>query len=74
MEYFAMFLGVFGLYLVGEKNRWGFMVWIVSNSLWIIFATIHGHWGMLTQFIIFSGVAIWNWYKWKPEPIETNYG
>jgi len=65
MEYLAMVLGVLGAWLVAEKNRLGFMSWIISNIFWIIFAIYHSYWGMLIQFTIFLILAIRGWYKWR---------
>ena len=73
MEYLAMFLGVLGAWLVARKNRWGFMSWIFSNFLWITFAIINSHWGLLTQMIIFLILAIYGWYNWRERKDKT-YG
>jgi nicotinamide riboside transporter PnuC len=77
LEWIATILGLIGAFLVARKNRWGFMSWIIGNTLWIYFSFHNCHWGMLTQFCIFLILAVYGWVNWKPEKqeeFETNYG
>lgn len=66
-EYPAMILGVIGAWLVARKNRWGFMLWIIGNGLWIVFGFINRHWGVVIQFSIFWGLALYGWINWRTE-------
>ena len=74
MELTALFLGVFGLWLLAKRKQSGFLCWIISNILWITFAINNSHWELLTYFILFLLVTIYGWCKSKPKPIKTNYG
>ena len=38
VDYLAMFLTFIAIYLVGSKKRYGFMIGLVGNSLWMLYS------------------------------------
>lgn len=35
IDWVAMALSLYAVYLLGNKNKWGFVSFIISNALWI---------------------------------------
>lgn len=67
LQYTAAFLGILGAFLVAlrseYKNVWGFISWVISNSLWVIYGLKTGQYGFTVQFAIFEFFAmlgVWN--------------
>lgn len=55
-----------GNYLVIKKNKFGFVIWLISNILWILINFI----GVLNisqviMFMIYGILNIYGWIKWK---------
>lgn len=67
IEWAAALFGVWGtvlLALKGPRAGWGFVAYLASNAGWIAFAWHGGHWGLLSQQIVFvasSLLGIWVW-------------
>lgn len=57
-------LGIFGLYLTGEKKAAGFVVGAGVQILWIIFAVTTGQYGFILSAIGFGFFNLLNLYKW----------
>jgi hypothetical protein len=36
IDWVAMALSLYAVYLLGNKNKWGFVSFIISNTLWIV--------------------------------------
>ncbi len=74
LQYPAMVLGILGAYLIAQKNRLGFMSWIIGNSLWVIFGFLTQQIGILIQFVVFLGIAIYGWINWGGKNEKTELG
>ena len=62
----ATICSLYGNYLVIKKNKFGFVVWLISNILWILINFI----GVLNisqviMFVIYGILNIYGWIKWK---------
>jgi len=64
LEWTATALGIIGALLVAHQMVAGFMVWIVANILWMIFAGAHRKWGMLTLFAVYTAISAYSIYQW----------
>lgn len=59
-----------GLSLIGVianiyKKRWGFLVWMVTNSIWCIYDYYIGAYAQSFLFLTYFILAIWGWFKWE---------
>lgn len=62
----ATICSLYGNYLVIKKNKFGFVIWLISNILWILINFI----GVLNisqviMFIIYGILNMYGWIKWK---------
>jgi hypothetical protein len=53
-----------GIYCVGEKKRYGFLLTTVGELLWVVAAQQRGSWDLLVLAIVFATMQAWNWVKW----------
>lgn len=60
-------VGVTGMYLVGKKNRNGWLVAVASQGLWITFAIITGQLGFIVAAVIYGTIFIKNYLNWSKE-------
>lgn len=47
------------------QRRWGFLVWICTNSFWIIYNLINKEYSQVIVYAINLVVSIIGWFKWK---------
>ena len=64
-SWILMTVGAFGLFTVGRKVWWGWMVLIVNEWLWVIYAVNTKQYGFIVAAIIYGTVYVNNILKWK---------
>ena len=58
-------LGASAIILVAKKNKWGFVVGILSQPFWFITSFINQQWGVFFVSIIFTmswALGIYEWF------------
>jgi hypothetical protein len=75
----AVAFALLGTWLMRKPGRWmpwGFVAWLVSNPLAMVFMALSGNWWFFAQHVIFlalAGEGAWNWLvKPEMERIEEN--
>ena len=76
----AVAFALVGTWLMRKPGRWmpyGFVAWLVSNPLAMVFMAIDGNWWFVAQHLVFFVLALegtWNWLA-KPvlEQIEERF-
>lgn len=58
-------LTIIGMWLIGNKNRLGWVVGLINQGLWITFAIVFQAWGLLPLTLVLIFVYTRNLYKWK---------
>lgn len=59
--------GVGGMYLAGKKNKWGWIIGICSQFLWIAFAIATSQYGFIVASILYGTVYAKNFINWQKE-------
>jgi len=56
--------GVSSIFLVAKKNKWGFVLGLLSQPFWYITSFIHKQWGIF--FLSLAYTATWSYgiYEW----------
>ena len=57
--------GLLGYIIIGRKWRWGWLVTLVSEAMWGLWAALTGTWSLWPWVVIWSVVQFYNWRKWK---------
>jgi nicotinamide riboside transporter PnuC len=60
-------LTVFGLaaiILVAKKNKWGFVLGLLSQPFWLMTSCLNGQWGVFILSIVYTGTWIYGIYEW----------
>ncbi len=60
-----MIIGVSGLFIAGNKNYWGWIIGILAQVLWIVYAITTAQWGFIVSAFVYGAVYIRNWIKWR---------
>jgi hypothetical protein len=71
-EYWSWLLavvGVSGIYFVGKKTIWGWLVLIVSECLWVGYAISTKQYGFIFMAIAYATVYLKSYLAWKKEEL-----
>jgi hypothetical protein len=65
-------VGVFGLWLAGRKNMWGWAVGASAQILWVVYALVSKQYGFLLSAFAYGWVYLMNLIKWRGEEAEKD--
>ena len=57
-------LGVTSIALIAKKNKWGFVLGLLSQPFWYITAYINKQWGIFFLNFIYTGTWVFGIYEW----------
>jgi len=60
----VMAVALLGNVLVIKKNRPGFLLWFVTNWLWVAYDFDKGLHAQAAMMLVYSGLAAWGWLAW----------
>ncbi len=58
---------VAGVILNNLKHRGCFVIWIVTNSIWMVYDFTIGAQAQAAMFALYLGLSIWGLVKWSKE-------
>lgn len=64
-SYVLTAIGVFGLWLVGRKDKRGFAIGIFVQLLWVAYATATQQWGFYVSALAYGWVNVRNLRAWR---------
>ena len=64
MDIIAAALELVGAILIGNKDRRGFLIFIMGNVLWFTVGWRSGLWGLVGIGVAFAGINVRNYRKW----------
>jgi hypothetical protein len=67
MDYIAGIFELLGLYIIGNKNKFGFLVTVVGLCIWIYVSISRGVYGLLIVCIPALAINIRNFRRWVKE-------
>lgn len=75
MDIFAGTLELAGLWLIGNRNRLGFVLNTLGCALWVVVALRTGVYGLLLVVVPGMAVNLRNWRRWKARrsPLLPSY-
>lgn len=58
-------ISIYGNFLVIGKKRIGFLVWIISNIVWIAIDYYTGLYAQAMLFVVYTFISAYGYIKWK---------
>jgi hypothetical protein len=66
MDFIAGLFELLGLWIVGNKSKWGFIINIIGGICWVLYVMYSGHtYGLLVVVIPALFINTRNFIKWK---------
>lgn len=65
MDWAAATCSLIGVFLMGRKLKVSWLIFLVSNALWITHCYIHGQWAQLSLNVVFVILNILGYRKWS---------
>lgn len=62
------------LWLMGNKSKWGPVVGLTNQVLWVVYTVITKQWGLLPGVVLYAAIHARNLYRWKHEQLERRAG
>jgi hypothetical protein len=60
-------IGVSGIYVVGNKNMFGWLVLCINECIWILYALATKQYGFIVMALAYASVYIKSFRQWKAE-------
>ncbi len=67
LQWIAALLLLYGLYLIGRRNIWGWYSCLIAEVLWVGWAVSQRTWGLATMSAVLVLVYVYGIAKWKNE-------
>ncbi len=67
LSYVLSALSLLSLWLVGNKNKLGFVVGLINQVLWVVYAVSLKQWGLLGGVVAYTFINIRNLVKWNKD-------
>ena len=71
LEWLAAALTICGAWLLankGKRESWGFVLFLGANVLWIAFAWLQAHTGLMVQQLVLTAISLQGIWKGLVEP------
>jgi hypothetical protein len=63
-------LGITGIFLVGRKTIWGWLVLCANEVLWVTYALVTKQYGFIAMAIAYVVVYLKSYVHWKKDHLE----
>lgn len=60
-------IGVTGIFFVGKKTVWGWLILLVNECIWIAYAITTKQYGFIVSALAYAAVYIRSYIHWKNE-------
>lgn len=70
MEYWSWILaaiGITGIFFVGKKTVWGWLILLVNEFIWIAYAVSTKQYGFIISALAYAAVYVRSYIHWKRE-------
>ena len=57
-------LGIGAIFLIARKNKWGFVIGLLSQPFWLITSYLNKQWGVFLLSVIYIGMWTYGIYEW----------
>lgn len=67
IDWLATVCGLTGVYLIGSKNRYGFLVMMAASLSWLTVGVLIGSLPLMVGSAVFFCLHVRGWMNWKKE-------
>jgi len=74
MEYWSYLLaaiGVTGIFLVGRKTIWGWLILCVNECIWIAYALATKQYGFIIMALAYAAVYVKSYIGWRRDEVQV---
>ena len=73
IDWFATLCGLAAIFLLGNKNKYGFLVFMMASLSWVTFGLYVGSYAIVTGSSIFFIMHFRGWLKWRRDERELGF-
>ena len=70
IDWFATICGLTAVFLLGNKNKYGFLVFMMASASWVTFGLLIGSFAVVLGSTIFFIMHFRGWLKWRRDERE----
>ncbi len=73
IDWLATVCGLTGVYLIGSKNKYGFLVMMVASLSWMSVGFMIGSLALILGSGVFFALHLRGWLKWRSDVRELGF-
>ncbi len=73
IDWFATACGLTAVYLLSNKNKLGFLIFMMASASWVTFGLIVGSWAIVFGSTIFFFMHLRGFIKWRRDEKESGF-
>ena len=73
IDWLATVCGLTGVYLIGSKNKYGFLIMMVASLSWMAVGFMIGSLALIFGSSVFFGLHVRGWLKWRRDARELGF-
>lgn len=67
IDWLATVCGLTGVYLLGSRKRYGFIVMMAASSSWFTVGVLIGSLPLMLGSVVFFGLHVRGWFAWRKQ-------
>jgi nicotinamide riboside transporter PnuC len=73
IDWLATVCGLTGVYLIGSKNRYGFLIMMIASLSWMTVGFMIQSLALMIGSAVFFGLHVRGWINWRKRPEYLKY-
>ncbi len=73
IDWLATVCGLTGVFLLGNKNKIGFLIFMMASASWVTFGVLVGSWAVVLGSTIFFVMHLRGFLKWRRDERESHF-
>jgi nicotinamide riboside transporter PnuC len=73
IDWLATVAGLTGVYLIGSKNRYGFLIMMIASLSWMTVGFLIGSLALILGSGVFFALHVRGWMKWQRDARELGF-
>ncbi len=73
IDWLATACGLTGVFLLGNKNKYGFLIFMMASASWVTFGMMTGSYAVILGSSIFFFMHFRGWHKWRRDEKELGF-